>query len=342
MSLPTPVVVRSPNWLGDAIMAFPAVYQLKQLLGSEKLSVACPEKLTELWQLCPFVDQVVSLKQPKSLLECSKQLREYHFETSVLLTNSLRTTVEAKMAGIGETVGFSGHSRSWMLSQVIPKPPVDPEKLHQQHDYLALVKGLGGSDDSVIPSLSLSVSQPEQISLCPGAEFGSAKRWLPERFAAVGRALQEKMKLPVVLLGAPNDRALAEELAKEIPGSINRVGETSLREFAEQLTQSRVVICNDSGAMHLAAVLQVPTVAIFGSTEPRRTGPLGNTVTVLRHHVLCSPCYLRTCSLDFRCMKEITVSEVLEAVTKRVAGIQEFSPRNGQKMRKVNQSLDNL
>ena len=132
-----------------------------------------------------------------------------------------------------------------------------------------------------------------------------------ESYVAVAKHFVETRQARIVLLGATGDRPLAEEFSKQLPGADNRVGKTSLGEFMTALAASRLVLCNDSGAMHVASVLDVPTVAIFGSTEPALTGPLGARTRIVRHHVPCSPCFLRECPIDFACMKSISPGMVI-------------------------------
>jgi heptosyltransferase-2 len=144
------------------------------------------------------------------------------------------------------------------------------------------------------------------LAICPGAEYGPAKRWPVENFVAVARHFMATRKAKILLLGATGDVPVAEEFVRQLPEVDNRVGKTSLDEFMTALVTARLVLCNDSGAMHVASALGVPTLAVFGSTEPQLTGPMGGRSRVLRHHVPCSPCFLRECPIDFACMKSIT------------------------------------
>ncbi len=308
-----PLLVRSPNWLGDAVMALPAVRNLKTALGAEKLVVAAPEKLAALWEACPFVDRVVSLPHPKNLAAVARLLREGKFASAVLLPNSLRAAAEAFAAGIRRRAGYARGGRRLLLTHAIPAPPRNPVRLHQRFYYLDLVTALGGPSDESFPALRKTKKEKSSssqgvgvLALCPGAEYGPAKRWPVESFVAAAKLISEKRKLRVVLFGAPNDAPVAEQFMAQFPEAENRVGKTSLEEFMAGLAASKLVLCNDSGAMHVAAALGRPTVAVFGSTEPQLTGPLGPRAAVLRHHVPCSPCFLRECPIDFGCMKGIT------------------------------------
>lgn len=311
ITLPGPLVVRSPNWLGDAVMALPAVRNLKLMIGDDELTVAAPEKLAALWQRCPFVDHVIALDKPKNIPATARQLREKDFSAAVLLPNSLRAAGEAWSAGIPQRIGYAKGGRSVLLTHPIPAPGRNPARLHQRYYYLDLVTAMGGPSDPSLPKLrkeptSVAGWRGLVLAICPGAEYGPAKRWPLASFAAVAKHFMTTRKAKIILLGAPVDVPIAQEFARMVPEADNQVGKTSLAEFMAALVSARLVICNDSGAMHLASALGVPTMAIFGSTEPQLTGPMGSRSRVLRHHVPCSPCFLRECPLDFACMKSIT------------------------------------
>jgi lauroyl/myristoyl acyltransferase/ADP-heptose:LPS heptosyltransferase len=153
------------------------------------------------------------------------------------------------------------------------------------------------------------------LGLCPSAEYGPAKRWFPERFAEVAAAITARKQVHWLLFGTPQDAPVGEIIAKALGDNcVNRIGQTTIEQLIDELRKCRLLLTNDTGTMHLASLLGVPTVAIFGSTEPRLTGPLGNHHIVLRHQVECSPCFLRECPIDFRCMKEVATPEVIDAV----------------------------
>jgi len=292
-------------------MALPAVRNLKDLLGDESLTVAAPEKLVALWRKCPFVDQVMALSQPRSLPVTVAELRNEKFASAVLLPNSLRAAAEAWQAGIPQRIGYARGGRSLLLTNPIPTPARNPARLHQRYYYLDLVTAMGGPSDASLPKLRKEPTivtgwRGLVVAVCPGAEYGPAKRWPVVNFVAVARHFIATRRAKIVLLGAPVDMPLAEEFMRQLPEAENRVGKTTLAQFMAALVSTRLVLCNDSGAMHLASALGVPTLAIFGSTEPQLSGPMGARSRVLRHHVPCSPCFLRECPIDFGCMKSIS------------------------------------
>jgi len=167
------------------------------------------------------------------------------------------------------------------------------------------------------PVLSQTSNNKNQklLGLCPGAEYGPAKRWLPERFAQAAVTISAQSNAKWILFGTDKDKVAGDTISTALgENCVNRIGQTTLGELIEELRGCHALLTNDTGTMHLAKLLGVPVVAIFGSTEPALTGPFGHGHAILRHHVECSPCFLRECPIDFRCMKEITVQEVVNAV----------------------------
>jgi heptosyltransferase-2 len=299
-------------------MALPAVRNLKTIVGDDPLTIAAPEKLAALWRRCPFVDQVIALEKPRNLQATVRQLRAGKFGSAVLLPNSLRSAAEAWLAGIPQRLGYAGGGRGLLLTRTIPAPARNPVRLHQRFYYLDLVAALGGPSAASLPKLrkepaTVTGWRSHILAICPGAEYGPAKRWPVENFVAVARHFIATRKATIVLLGAAADAPVAEEFARQLPEAENRVGKTSLDEFMAALASARLVLCNDSGAMHVASALGVPTLAIFGSTEPLLTGPMGARSRAMRHHVPCSPCFLRECPIDFACMKSVTPEAVIAA-----------------------------
>jgi lipopolysaccharide heptosyltransferase II len=153
-----------------------------------------------------------------------------------------------------------------------------------------------------------------KIGLCPGAEYGPAKRWLPERFAEVANSVSNQEAVQWILFGTSSDSEVGATIEGAVGNCTNRIGKTTLDQLIAELSECALLLTNDTGTMHLATVIGVPVVAVFGSTEPRLTGPLGTGHRIIRHQVECSPCFLRECPIDFRCMKAVTVEEVTDAV----------------------------
>jgi lipopolysaccharide heptosyltransferase II len=318
---PFRILIRGSNWLGDAIMSVPAVRAIKRGRIDAHVTILTPAKLADVWRSVAEVDDVITIAPGESILAVSKRLR-WTFDVAIVFPNSLRTALEVWLAEIPRRVGYPGHNRRRLLNQVYApkkkkKKDLQPPR-HQVHHYLALAEFVGAKIEGVIER---PVSRPSEknarpvIGLCPGAEYGPAKRWLPERYAEVVRIIHEMTGAEWKIVGVQKDRPIADAIvnAAAVPVT-DLVGKTTLTELMDHLRSCDLLLTNDTGTMHLAAFLGVPTVSIFGSTEPVLTGPLGPQHRVLRHHVDCSPCFLRECPLDFRCMKAIGVAEVVEAV----------------------------
>jgi lipopolysaccharide heptosyltransferase II len=323
---PFRILIRSSNWLGDAVMSVPAVRAIKNGRPDTHITVAAPAKIASMWKLVSEVDAIIPLTG-NSLVAAARSLRrQSSFDAAILFPNSLRVALESWLSGIPRRVGYRGHSRSWLLNQIIPEPRRPGPLEHQSSRYLHIAHDCGAETSNIehrTPNIATaSIHQrspiddsPIRIGLSPGAEYGPAKRWLPERFAEAAAAVTARSPVQWILFGKKNDAPIGEQITTALGDScVNRIGQTTLEQLIDELRQCRLLLTNDTGTMHLAALLGVPTVAIFGSTEPRLTGPLGDRHIVLRHHVECSPCFLRNCPIDFRCMKAVSVQEVADAV----------------------------
>ena len=314
------VLVRSTNWLGDAVMSVPAVRAIKRGRPDAHVTVAAPESIAAFWNVIPEVDAIVELPR-KTLLSTVRLLRQQPpFDVAVLFPNSLRSGLEVFLAHIPRRVGFRGHWRSWLLNQR-PRQTKGRGVVHQSYRYLELASTIGIKVRPDFPAAHPVKFQdrPLRLGVCPGAEYGPAKRWLPERFTDVAQAISARLPVECVLFGTANETSIGHTISEALGDKcINRIGQTTLAELISELQRCDLLLTNDTGTMHLAALLAVPTVSIFGSTEPHRTGPLGAGHRILRHHVECSPCFLRECPLDFRCMREITAAEVTTAILQMV------------------------
>jgi heptosyltransferase-2 len=323
---PFRILVRSSNWLGDAVMSVPAVRAIKNGRPDAHVTVAAPAKIAPMWKLIPEVDAIIALPDD-SLPPVVRLFRQrMPFDVAILFPNSLRVALESWLSGIPRRVGYRGHWRSWLVNQIVsvPRKPQPPE--HHSLRFLRIAAECGAEVlDAERSTLKVQIHcgnqqstinhQPLKIGLCPGAEYGPAKRWLPERFAEAAAKISAQSSAQWILLGMKKDAAIGAQIETTIgEHCVNRIGQTTLDQLIDELRQCRLLLTNDTGTMHLATLLGVPVVAIFGSTEPRLTGPLGNGHIVLRHHVECSPCFLRECPIDFRCMKTVTAQEVGDAV----------------------------
>ena len=246
------------------------------------------------------------------------------YAAAILLPNSIRSALEVWLADIPRRVGAKTHHGGRLINQrMAGKHQLSPT-VHQSEELLAVVHQLGGSVPSIPPARSHPLG-PFRISLCPGAEYGPAKRWPLDRYRDVMEILSKDYNLTWVIVGTAKEAAFGKELADGFPGAVeNLCGKTTLPELIAALKECHLLLTNDTGTMHLADLLGIPVVALFGSTEPALTGPVGTTSPphrIMRRKVECSPCYLRECPIDFRCMNELTVEMVTATVTDSLAAI---------------------
>ena len=322
---PFRILIRASNWLGDSVISAPAVRAIKAGRPDAHVTVTAPSKIASLWKLIPEVDEIMPL--PNKALFAAVRLirRQPRFDVAILFPNSLRAALE--ICGVPRRVGYRGHFRAWLLNQIVRKPRKGGPLEHQALHYLRLAEQLGasvadnerqfqtaGAIENRTSLTSAAKGTRLKIGLCPGAEYGPTKRWLPERFAEAAITVAAQRQLQWVLLGTAADAVIGETIAAALGDyCVNRIGQTTLEQLIDELRACRLLLTNDTGTMHLASLLGVPVVAIFGSTEPRLTAPLGNDHIILRHQVECSPCFLHKCPIDFRCMKAVNVQEVVDA-----------------------------
>ena len=325
---PFRILVRSCNWLGDAVMSAPAVRRLKRGRPDVQITVLTPSKLADFWRLMPEIDQVITIDRGDSVFRVASKIR-FRFEVALLFPNSVRSAIEPWLAGIPRRVGYSRLWRDYFVNQIIPESPFPVPLQHEKGHYLRIMDRIGANLCEALEQENYRFGEPLLAGLCPGAEYGPAKRWT--EFDLAAKQLSERHGLQWLIFGTANEKPLAAEIMERLKtDATDLTGRTSLLELAAQIRRCRLLLTNDTGTMHLAAFLGVPTVAIFGSTEPQLTAPIGEGHVVIRHHVECSPCFLRECPLDFRCMKAVTVEEVVSAVERVLA-----QGRNGWADRRV-------
>jgi lipopolysaccharide heptosyltransferase II len=316
---PFRILVRSSNWLGDAVMSVPAIRAIKSGRPDAHVSVAVPEKLAALWKIVAEVDEVIALPS-KSIVAAARLFRQRPpFDVAILFPNSSRSALEAFLAGIPRRVGWRGHWRRWLVNQS-PRESIPVGIVHQTYKYLELASTLGAVVTPEFPPANSITDRREQFKfgLCPGAEYGPAKQW--PRFAEVAQEIAGRFPVQWILFGTAGDGPSGDEVAEVLGDKcVNRIGQTTLAQLINELRECDLLLTNDTGTMHLADLLRVPTVSIFGSTEPQRTAPLGQGHRIFRHHVECSPCFLRECPLDFRCMAAVTSAEVIAGIEQMMA-----------------------
>jgi len=339
----TRLVIRPPNWLGDALLALPTMSALRAHFPRAHLAVAAVPVVAALFREETDV-------RPDAIIEIAGRsrddvaaLRAGHYELGVLFPNSFRSAWMLRQAGVPARWGYGTSARGWLLTKRSARTRTRGVQ-HQADYYRALVRGLGVPCGDELPRVAVSVRSvgravdllmqtgvdPDAIVIgfAPGAAYGQAKQWPPDRVAAVAARLVREHGATCVLVGAAHDgraaRAIESWLRVNAPDAAGRVidliGRTSLAALAGVVARCDVFVSNDSGAMHLAAALGRPVVAIFGPTDERATRPLG-AHDLISEAVFCRPCLLRDCPIDHRCMKRITVDRIVAAVASHLAPV---------------------
>jgi heptosyltransferase-2 len=314
-------------------MALPALAAIRAALPETHIAIAAIASVAPVFhESTPASpNQIMTISDRSSEV---KAIAEEKFDAALLLPNSFRSAWNARQAAIPERWGFSTGFRGFLLTRRVAPPR---RRLHQSTYYLSLMSGLGFGVKESLPRVTV---QPETaaralellskfnvppsstlVGFAPGAAYGHAKRWPPDRVAEVVTRLSRERGAVSILVGAHGDRDAGREIESSLPvgvSIVNLIGRTDLRQLAGILARCSAFVSNDSGAMHLAAAAGVPVTAIFGPTDERVTAPLGDHDVILRE-VFCRPCMLRDCPIDHRCMTRITSDEVFEAVAARLA-----------------------
>jgi heptosyltransferase II len=332
------ILVRSTNWVGDAVMSIPALEALRARFPRAEIVLLSKPWVSELYWHHPAVNRQIIYKPhgehrgAMGFLKLVRELREERFDLAVLLQNAFHAAWMAWLARIPLRIGYARDGRSLLLDDAV-EPPLPAAYGHQVYYYLQLLFRAGiiarvqrGEEirlrltDSEVAWAAkkidaLGLNGPRLVvGIAPGAAFGPAKRWLPQSFAGLSDRLIGALNADVLIFGSAAERPLAEQIAggmKHTPAIV--AGETSLRQLLALMAQCRLIVANDSGPMHLAAALGVPLVAIFGSTDERATGPVGRYLRIIKHPVECSPCGRRECPIEFRCMRDLSVEDVFRA-----------------------------
>ncbi len=332
------IVLRAPNWLGDTVLALPAMAALRTHFASASLTVAAPPSVAALFREDTGVRPDAVLMLPASPREVVMALREGDFDLGILFPNSFRSAWSLRQAGIPQRWGIARSARGGLLTRRSVRGAAGA---HHADYYRNLVRGLGVPCEDGLPALSASTGSlaaaatllsragvpPDAplVGVAPGAAYGQAKQWPPERMAAVMAHLVREHGVTCVVVGAAHDRpsvrAIESWLRSHAPETESRVldfvGRTDLGSLVGVASRCRVFVSNDSGAMHVAAALGRPVIAMFGPTDERATRSLGRGA-VLTADVFCRPCHLRDCPIDHRCMKRIDVETVVAAVSRHL------------------------
>src|SRR6267143_60216 len=334
------ILVRGTNWIGDAVLTTPALMAIRKGFPKAKIALLVKPAIAELLHHHPAVDEIVLYRDPGphaglgGKLTLARLLRRGRYDLAILLQNAFEAAAITALAGIPNRYGYATDGRSFLLTHRVPLTPKVRRK-HQVHYYLELLRPLGipvepepstlrttpGEDAEAIEHLRAFGVDPKKvlIGLNPGSIYGTAKRWLPERFAEVADRVAAEHGGVVLIFGGRGEEELGAAIAGKMTApAIVLSGRTTVRRLMALIKQCRLFITNDTGPMHIATAFGVPTVAIFGPTDPATTSPFGSRHELVRHPVDCSPCLLRECPIDHRCMQGISVEMVRAAAMRQI------------------------
>jgi len=323
------IVVRAPNWIGDSILALPAIAALHENLPEAEIWITGHEWIKDIFFPFDYIKGVIPLKslsRLRGLLKNAKILQENQFDVGLLLTNSFSSAILFCLAKIPQRWGYNRDYRRFLLTKRVK---IDDQFLsvHQAQYYINLLSGLGipASSRSLFFQLDPAVQQHANdllvslgitfqhplVCLSPGAFYGSAKRWPASRFAELASLLQERNQADIIIVGSKDEHGLAQTIASHMEHPpIILSGKTTVSQLAGVIHYASLFVSNDSGPMHVANSLKVPTVGIFGPTDPQLTGPYQQPSSVVKKDIDCWPCRYRECPTGHRCMEDISAEDV--------------------------------
>ncbi len=332
------IAIRLTNWVGDCVMNTPFLGRVREMFPNARILCLGRSNVASLLQPHPDVDEVwpIDDKSMRSFRETAARLREWRADLGFLLPNSLKSAALLAAARVPHRVGYNRDARRLLLTMPVELRPEDLA-VHEVKYYLRLLH-FWEKESRPPPPLKLTITQAERdamaawlaaegitsttpiVGVNPAAFFGTAKRWLPERFAESARRIASAHGGRVVVTGLPQERDVAQAVCDAGGGGfVNAAGRMKLRELMAFLARADVFLTNDSGAMHIAAALGTPLLAVFGSTDWVTTAPLGDHCRIVRAETPCAPCLLRHCPIDHRCMTGVTSDMATRAAEELLA-----------------------
>jgi heptosyltransferase II len=333
------LLIRATNWVGDAIMALPAIRAVRARFPESGIAILARPYVADIYRGQGICDELIAYDSrgehagPWGRERLAAHLRRSNFDTALLLPNAFDAAWLAYRAGIPNRYGYARDGRSFLLTRAIPVPQPGETPPHEKFYYLELLRRIGWIDSlQDLRHITLMVSDDERrrarqrlrdagarpnalrIAIGAGASYGSAKCWPPERFAEAANRLQGERDAQVVLFGTTAEArvslAISAKLAK---APVNLTGKTAIADLPALLAECDLFIGNDSGAMHVAAAVGLPVIAVFGPTDPQGTAPVTPQGAIVQQKSYCSPCFLRRCPIDHRCMRAVTPDMVVTA-----------------------------
>lgn len=329
------LLIRATNWVGDAILALPALRLVRERFPDAQISILARPYVSDLYRGQEICDELIvyaSSGRNAASRALAADLRQRQFDVALLLQNAFGAAWLAWRAGIPQRLGYARDGRSVLLTRAIPVPRPGEVPGHEKFYYLELLRRLGWIDrfpDDQDIALRIDNAHRQRaetmlreagsrnafrVAVGAGASYGSAKCWAPERFANTVNRLRTEQDLDVILFGTAGETAVSEAIAARLSHpAINLTGKTEIADLPALLSQCHLFIGNDSGAMHVAGAAGLPVVAVFGPTDPYGTAPVTSRCRIVQQKPYCSPCFLRRCPIDHRCMNAVTPEMVVRA-----------------------------
>jgi heptosyltransferase-2 len=336
---PKKILIRSTNWVGDAIMTTPAVRSIRMNFPRAHISLLALPWVADVFVASPYIDRIIPYDKTgqhqgiRGRIKLINILRQQQFDLAILLQNAFEAALVAKLASIPARAGYTTDGRFLLLTHRA-RVTKRIKTRHQVYYYQEMLTRLGlqtGPDELYLHMLGKTQDWAEDfirnlqkrsgkiqylVGLNPGASYGPAKRWPAEKYGELAARIIENYNAVMLVFGTEADRKAAAIIQRYAPaGCVDLTGKTTLVEAMALIARCNAFMTNDSGLMHVAAALQTPLVAIFGSTNPVTTGPFSLSSRVVRQEIPCSPCMQTHCKTDFRCMQEIPSDEVFDALT---------------------------
>lgn len=334
------ILIRATNWVGDAIMALPALRAVRARFPEAEIAIVARPYVADIYRHQDVADRLIAYDVAglhagiSGREHLAGELREHKYDVALLLQNAFDAAWLAWRAGIPERIGYARDGRSLLLTKAIAVPRPGEIPAHEKFYYLELLRRAGWLDGLTEETfIRLSVTEEKmqhaeriiaeagarpkslRVAIGAGASYGSAKCWPPARFAALASLLQVQSDADILLFGTAAESAVSNAIIAEMPRApIDLTGKTAVGDLPALFSQCQLFVGNDSGAMHIAAAVGLPVVAVFGPTDPFGTAPVTPRCTIVQEKPYCSPCFLRRCPTDHRCMTRITPDAVAAAV----------------------------
>jgi heptosyltransferase II len=341
------ILIRATNWVGDAIMALPALRAVRAKFPEAKIAIVARPYVADIYRGQGICDELIPYDpngehrgwKGRELL--AGKLRSQKFDVALLLQNAFDAAWLAWRANIPQRIGYARDARSFLLTKAIPVPRAGEIPPHEKFYYLELLRRAGWID-ALQDDRHIALQVPEaareraeqtlceagartgafRIAIGAGASYGSAKCWPPDRFAKALNEILSGGDADVILFGTPGEATVSSAIAGELRRApVDLTGKTQIADLPALLSQCHLFLGNDSGAMHVAAAVGLPVVAVFGPTDPDGTAPVTPRASIVQQKPYCSPCFLRRCPTDHRCMKAVTPEMVALALRTRLAEV---------------------